>query len=114
MKEDGEQAALTEIIYQSCALKNKRGMAKLFTEELAKSLRTCSGGIWFQYDPNKGAAYYALSDGDWASCLTVTEISQEGAERILAEIESGSSSWGESQFRAALVKSLGATIETMQ
>jgi hypothetical protein len=110
--------ALTEITYRACRLKNKRAVADLvapiLSGEVAASLRKRDPGMWFQYDGNTGEAVFVVSDGAWASRCTVTHVSREGADRILAECQSSMTAWGEPQFRAAVVRALGATSHTMQ
>jgi hypothetical protein len=109
--------ALTEIIYKSCRLKDKRAVADLVapivSDEVATSLRKRDPGMWFQYDAVPGEAVFVVCDGVSATRCTVTHVSKEGAEKILAECRS-MVTWSESLFRAAVVKAFGATIHTMQ
>jgi hypothetical protein len=112
-------AALTEIRYASCSLTDKDALASLFAPirgargaNLAKFLRETSGGeLWSWHD--EGKAFYVATDGAFACLATVTEVSQAGAAKILAECRS-MSAWGESQFTAAVVRALDATAITLQ
>jgi hypothetical protein len=112
------EGTLTRVIYFACRLKDKRKLADLVapivSDEVAASLRQRDPGTWFQYDGNAGEAIYVVSDGAWASRCTVTHVSREGAVRILAECQSSMIAWGEPQFRAAVVRALGATSHWIQ
>jgi hypothetical protein len=110
--------SLTEIRYASCSLSDTDGLATLFAPilgaDLMKLLRDAnSGGLWSWYLPDDGKAFYVASDGSFACLCTVTEISEEGHAKILAECRS-MSGWGESQFTAAVVRALDATAITLQ
>jgi hypothetical protein len=111
------EGALTEILVTSCAIKNKRALTALVTPivigEVVASLRKAEVGLWLQYDAIPGEAVFVVCDGVSAIRCTVTHVSKEGAERILAECRL-MVTWSESLFRAAVVKALGATIHTMQ
>jgi hypothetical protein len=89
-------------------------VAPILSDEVATSLRKRDPGMWFQYDGSTGEAVFVVSDGAWASRCTVTHVSQEGAARILAECQSSMTAWGEAEFRAAVIRALGATTHTMQ
>jgi hypothetical protein len=74
--------------------------------ELAELLRRPGPLNTRAYDDENQTARFVISDGNIATCFTVTDITIDQAEMITIECEK-SEAWSEAAFREAAVRALG-------
>jgi hypothetical protein len=77
---------------------------------LRKRLRTGFRGHQYFYDRSTRTAHYLLTNGDVASCYSVTEVSLGEAKAIAARCEC-MCEWSATTFQAAVERALGAGCE---
>ncbi len=106
----------TKILFSAARLDDAEAMGKFLLDipnrdDLAKLLQTGKPVESRAYDDETWTARYVASDGVMVKCFAVTDITIDQAEMIAAaclEI----SAWDESEFRDAVLQSLGPTIDS--
>ena len=61
------------------------------------------------YNPESGAAYYGIANGEWVLCFTVTNLTPKQFEAIATECDA-MSEWGADTFQALVERVLGREV----